>query len=60
MGTLGAALDALKVVSNLCGMVPLIGENLQSAVEIASAICEKVQVRTSTSLQLRHAVHDEF
>jgi hypothetical protein len=60
MGNLKAAIDALQTVSTLCGMVPLVGENLKSAVEIASAICEKVQVRPSTSEHLSHAVYDGF
>jgi hypothetical protein len=56
MGKLEAAIDALKTVSIVCGMVPLVGENLKSAVELASAICEKVQVRPSKTSHLSLAV----
>jgi hypothetical protein len=45
MGNIKAAIDALKTVSIVCGMVPVVGENLKSAVELASTICEQVQVR---------------
>jgi hypothetical protein len=56
MSEIKVAIDALKTVSTLCGMVPLVGENLKSAVELASAICEKVQVRPSTFSHLSLAV----
>jgi hypothetical protein len=46
MSKIKAALDALKTVSIVCGMVPLVGENLKSAVELASTICEHIQVRS--------------
>jgi hypothetical protein len=45
MGTLKVAIGALDTVSIIFGMVPLIGENLKSAAELASKICEQVQVR---------------
>jgi hypothetical protein len=45
MSVLQAAIDALDTVSIVLGMVPLIGENLKSAAELASKICEHVQVR---------------
>jgi hypothetical protein len=56
MGTLKAAIDALKTVSIVCGMVPLIGENLQSAAELASTICEQIQVRSKHFLRRRVAI----
>jgi hypothetical protein len=45
MGTLKVAIDTLKTLSIACGMVPLVGENLKSAAELASTICEQAQVR---------------
>jgi hypothetical protein len=45
MSKIKAAIDALKTVSIVCGMVPVVGENLKSAVELASTICEHIQVR---------------
>jgi hypothetical protein len=45
MGTLKVAIGTLDTVSIIFGMVPLIGENLKSATELASKICEQVQVR---------------
>jgi hypothetical protein len=44
MGNLKAAIDALGTVSVVFGMIPGIGENLKSAAELASKICEHVQV----------------
>jgi hypothetical protein len=44
MTTIKAAIDALKTVSIICGMVPVVGENLKSAVELASTICEHIRV----------------
>jgi hypothetical protein len=54
MGKLKAAIDGLAVVSVALGMIPGIGENLKSAAELLSKICEQVQVspnslRTSRS-----------
>jgi hypothetical protein len=46
MSTIKAAIDALKTVSIICGMVPVVGENLKSAVELASTICEHIRVRS--------------
>jgi hypothetical protein len=53
MGTLKAAIDTLDTVSIIFGMVPLVGENLQSAAELASKICEQVQVRSDGVSRLR-------
>jgi hypothetical protein len=46
MSTIKSAIDALRTVSIVCGMVPVVGENLKSAVELASTICEHIQVRS--------------
>jgi hypothetical protein len=48
MVNLKAARDALKTVSIVCGMIPVVGDNLKSAVELASTICEQVQVRRNS------------
>jgi hypothetical protein len=48
MVNLKAAIDALKTVSIVCGMIPVVGDNLKSAVELASTICEQVQVRRTS------------
>jgi hypothetical protein len=45
MSTLKATIDALEAVSIVFGMVPILGENLKSAAEMASKICGQVQVR---------------
>jgi hypothetical protein len=60
MGNIKAAIDALKTVSIVCGMVPVVGENLKSAVELASTICEQVQVRPSNLSHMKHVIHDGF
>jgi hypothetical protein len=48
MGSLKVAISALDTVSIIFGMVPLVGENLKSAAELASSICEHVQVRRNS------------
>jgi hypothetical protein len=48
MANLKVAIGALDTVSIIFGMVPLIGENLKSAAELATKICEQVQVRRYT------------
>jgi hypothetical protein len=60
MSTIKAAIDALKTVSIVCGMVPVIGENIKLAVELASTICEQVQVRPSNLSHMKHVIHDGF
>jgi hypothetical protein len=60
MGNIKAAIDALKTVSIVCGMVPVIGENIKSAVELASTICEQVQVRPSNLSHMKQVIHDRF
>jgi hypothetical protein len=58
MGTLHAAIDALETVSIVLGMAPLIGESLKSAAELASKICEQVQVRRTISRLKTVANHE--
>jgi hypothetical protein len=48
MGKLKAVIDGLGLVSIALGMVPGVGENLKSAAELLSKICEQVQVRPSS------------
>jgi hypothetical protein len=60
MGTIKAAVDALKTVSIVCGMVPVVGDNLKSAVELASTTCEQVQVRPGNSSHMKHETYDVF
>jgi hypothetical protein len=60
MGNIKAAIDALKTVSIVCAMVPVVGENLKSAVELASTICEQVQVRPSNLSHMNQVIHDGF
>jgi hypothetical protein len=48
MGKLKAVIDGLGLVSIALGMVPGVGENLKSAAELLSKICEQVQVRLSS------------
>jgi hypothetical protein len=52
MSKIKAAIDALKTVSIVCGMVPVVGENLKSAVELASTICEHIRVRSHAHKKL--------
>jgi hypothetical protein len=45
MAALGQAREVLEVLAKTLGFVPVIGENLKSAAELASKICEEIQVR---------------
>jgi hypothetical protein len=56
MGTLKIAIDVLGAASIVFGMVPVIGENLKSAAELASKICEQVQVRWKELSCLRNGI----
>jgi hypothetical protein len=39
---LGQSLQILELLSNTRGLVPLVGENLKAAAELASQICEDI------------------
>jgi hypothetical protein len=60
MGALKAAIDALETVSIVIGAVPLVGENVKAAVELASKICEQVQVRRRLVLHKPNGIHRLF
>jgi hypothetical protein len=45
MGTLANAIGVLSVLSMAAEAIPLVGSNLKVAAELASKICETVQVR---------------
>jgi hypothetical protein len=45
MGTLTNAIGVLGVLSMTAEAIPLVGSNLKVAAELASKICETVQVR---------------
>jgi hypothetical protein len=47
MGTLANAIGVLGVLSTALEAVPIVGSNLKVAAELASKICETVQVRPS-------------
>jgi hypothetical protein len=47
MGTLANAIGVLGVLSTTLEAVPVVGSNLKVAAELASKICETVQVRPS-------------
>jgi hypothetical protein len=49
MVKLKAVIDGLGLVSIALGIVPGVGENLKSAAELLSKICEQVQVRQLVS-----------
>jgi hypothetical protein len=56
MGTLKVAIDVLGAASIVFGMVPVIGENLKSAAELASKICEQAQVRRQELSRLGNGI----
>jgi hypothetical protein len=45
MAVLEQSREVLDLLSKTLGFVPVIGENLKSAAELASKICEEIQVR---------------
>jgi hypothetical protein len=45
MPALALSREVFDVLSKSLGFVPIIGENLKSAAELASKICEEIQVR---------------
>jgi hypothetical protein len=45
MGRLDHAITALDLLGSVVQAVPVVGENLKSATEIAKKICEAVKVR---------------
>jgi hypothetical protein len=56
MGSLNVAIDVLGAASIVFGMVPVIGENLKSAAELGSKICEQAQVRRQELSRLRNGI----
>jgi hypothetical protein len=46
MGSLDRAITALDVLGSVVQAVPIVGDGLKSATEVASKICETVKVRT--------------
>jgi hypothetical protein len=55
MATLANAIGVLGVLSTTLEAVPVVGSNLKVAAELASKICETIQVRPSirSALALR-------
>jgi hypothetical protein len=49
MGRLNHAITALNILGSLMQAVPVIGDSLKSATEIATLICETVEVRICCS-----------
>jgi hypothetical protein len=45
MSALGQSRQVLEILSKSLGFVPVVGENLKSAFELASKICEEIEVR---------------
>jgi hypothetical protein len=45
MGSLDRAIAALNVLGSVVQAVPIVGDGLKSATEVASKICETVKVR---------------
>jgi hypothetical protein len=45
MAYLEGIIPALRTMSVVCGSIPVVGEDVKSAAELASKICEHVQVR---------------
>jgi hypothetical protein len=46
MSSLDRAISALNVLGSVVQAVPIVGDGLKSATEVASKICETVKVRT--------------
>jgi hypothetical protein len=50
MGRLDHAITALDVLGSVVQVVPVVGDGLKSATEVATKICEVVKVRSLISL----------
>jgi hypothetical protein len=46
MSSLDRAITALDVLGSVVQAVPVVGDGLKSAIEVASKICETIKVRT--------------
>jgi hypothetical protein len=44
MAALGQSRQVLEILSKTLGFIPVVGENLKSAAELASKICEEIEV----------------
>jgi hypothetical protein len=53
MGALDYAFTTLNVLGATLQVVPFVGDNLKGVVEVATKICETVQVRRRCSRLLR-------
>jgi hypothetical protein len=58
MAALKATIDALKVVSNILGTVPVpvVQGSLKSAAELAAKLCELMQVRQTSLVHERNLI----
>jgi hypothetical protein len=56
MSALATTIAALGILSTAVELVPIIGPNLKAAIELASKVCEKVEVRESA---LQITVHSD-
>jgi hypothetical protein len=55
MVALAVTIESLSLLGTTLELVPIIGSNLKGAAELASAICEKAQVRTGELTTVSHA-----
>jgi hypothetical protein len=53
MGALSIFIESLGVLSTTLELVPVIGPNLKAAAELASKICEQIEVRDRDVSDLR-------
>jgi hypothetical protein len=57
MSALGQSRQVFEILSKTLGFVPIIGDNLKSAAELASKICEEIEVREGLHIILYPLSH---
>jgi hypothetical protein len=58
MAALGQSRQVFEILSKSLGFVPVVGENLKSAAELASKICEEIEVCEGLPIILDPLFHD--
>jgi hypothetical protein len=58
MAALGQSRQAFEILSKTLGFIPVVGENLKSAAELASKICEEIEVRESLPIIISPLIYD--
>jgi hypothetical protein len=58
MATLDQSRQVFEILSKTLGFIPVVGENLKSAAELASKICEEIEVHESLPIIIGPLIYD--